>query len=174
MKPLTPEQHKALLAHLSRMEHDYWSATLELIARTGARTAEALMVTRPDFDLQAGEVKIQGVKGSKTRMVPIDGPAARRIMEGISRPPDTAQATQSRRLRREWDRLRFWLFGQSADGVTLHGLRATIAHRAFDASGNNILVAQEILGHVNVANTGRYLEKSRLREHRKGLLKAIG
>lgn len=174
MKPLTPEQHKALLTHLSSLEPDYQNAMLELIARTGARVSEALMVTRPDFDLELGEVRVKGIKGSRTRMVPIAKSAIPRIMAGLVHPPSTAQRSQVRRLQEYWDRVRKELFGQQAQGVTLHGLRATIAHATYAASGKDIMVPKEILGHVSVSTTGRYLEKSRIREHRTRLLKAIG
>ncbi len=173
MKPLTTTQHRALVAHLEQAPSDYWNAMLELIARTGARVSEALMVTRPDFDVKRKEVRIQGVKGSRGRVVPLPEPAMLRIMEGISRPPDTAQVSQVRRLQRHWECLRFHLFGCDAQGVTLHGLRATVALAAYAAGGKDIMVPKELLGHVSVASTGRYLEGSRIRGLRDKLLRHL-
>lgn len=125
-----------------------------LAARLGLRRAEISRVHSRDVvtTFSGPALRVLG-KGEKERTIPLPADVAellRALPTGYAFPgqdeghlaPDTVGAIINRLLPRGW---------------TLHSLRHRFATRVFHASGGNLLVTQQLLGHSSVATTQIYV-----------------
>lgn len=131
----------------------------------GMRVSEALSVTVADVDVDSGVVTITG-KGDKMREIPFDrdgeafGVIIDRIREVgtgplVGLPDRTARYTVTALAKK----VGAASFGKTQ--VSSHDLRATSATSLHTASGNNIRLVQEFLGHANVKQTEIYVGVTR-------------
>jgi len=151
-------------------------ALLETLYATGVRASEAAALKLADLHLDLEYVRVIG-KGDKERIVPIgrEAVAALKAYLGTDRPrPATAAAGEAvflSRTGRPLDRSAVWRivrkYGRRA-GITKHLTPHTLRHSFAThlvSRGADLRVVQELLGHVNIATTQRYLhvDASRLK-----------
>lgn len=175
-KPLSEDAIESLLSAvdgddpLSRRDR----AILEFLYATGARVSELCGVSFAELDLDARTVVLFG-KGSKERVVPFGGPAARAMTEWLS-----SDARPSLQLGRRFSRddenavflgargkriTRQTVFdiveraatnsGLGVEHVSPHVLRHSCATHLLD-HGADLRVVQEMLGHASISTTQRY------------------
>lgn len=174
-KPLTEDEVTGLLDSIegddpiARRDR----ALLELLYATGMRVSEACGLSLADLDLDEGIARVFG-KGSKERIVPFGGAAARALREwfGPGGRPELVPARWARRgdseavfLGRRGARIgrqHVWLILQErgervglADRLSPHVLRHSCATHLLDR-GADLRVVQELLGHVSIATTQVY------------------
>jgi integrase/recombinase XerD len=147
-------------------------ALLELGYASGLRASELVGLDLESVDLDERIVVVLG-KGSKQRMVPFGGAAARalvRYLEG-GRPALTRARGESalfvNRFGRRLSRMGLWkvLAGYAraaglGDKVSPHVLRHSFATHLL-AGGADLRVVQELLGHASVTTTQVYTEVDR-------------
>lgn len=131
----------------------------------GMRVAEALSVRVSDIDRKNGIITVRG-KGDKEREVPFDptSSAFQIIRERSYEVNSGLLVRMSDRTAREAigniaDRA--GVSAYTKDRVSSHDLRATAATALYVASGHNIRLVQEFLGHASVAQTEIYVGTSR-------------
>lgn len=172
MKHLEPEQYHRLLRQLPKHRAtNPFALLIELIARSGMRTAEILKFdAKRDINLSQGLLKVHGVKGSNSRLVPMPKDTLRAIMyiENFTQNPKTLK----RRLRLEWAKLKQEILGFAAQGVSLHGLRASFAVSIY-LKTKDIILCQELLGHKSLSSTAYYVKLVQTRERRSEILEAL-
>lgn len=145
---------------------------LEMLYATGMRISELVGMDVGDLDMVERVATVHG-KGSKWRMVPFGGEAAKAASEYLrnSRPwLAHSPRTQALVLNARGGRLTrqgCWkvIKGRAReagleDAVTPHGLRHTFATHMLEG-GASLLVVQELLGHASVATTQIYTEVTR-------------
>lgn len=131
----------------------------------GMRISEALSVRVEDVDIDSATVTVFG-KGDKMREIPFDreGEGFQIILERIREvgtgplvglPDRTARYTVTALAKK----VGAASFGKSQ--VSSHDLRATSATSLHTASGHNIRLVQEFLGHANVKQTEIYVGVTR-------------
>jgi integrase/recombinase XerC len=140
-------------------------ALFELAYSCGLRVSELTGLDLDALDLVTGEVRVMG-KGSKTRIVPVGGHAAKAIAAwlparaGLAPPGEKALfiGRSGRRLApREVQRrikVRAAAAGLDAD-VHPHMLRHSFASHVLQSSGD-LRAVQEMLGHASIASTQVY------------------
>jgi integrase/recombinase XerD len=147
-------------------------ALLELAYASGLRASELVGLDLESVDLDERLVVVVG-KGSKQRMVPFGGAAARalvRYLEG-GRPALTRARGEAalfvNRFGRRLSRMGLWkvLAGYAraaglGDKVSPHVLRHSFATHLL-AGGADLRVVQELLGHASVTTTQVYTEVDR-------------
>lgn len=140
-------------------------AIFELAYSSGLRVSELTGLDVGSIDAKSGEARVLG-KGSKTRLVPVGGPALKAIAAwmarrgGIARPGEAALFVNARGRRlgpREVQRrVKRWA---RAAGLTQdvhpHMLRHSFASHVLQSSGD-LRAVQEMLGHASVASTQVY------------------
>lgn len=149
-------------------------AILEFLYATGARVSELCGVSFADLDLEARTAVLFG-KGSKERMVPFGGPAAKALADWLaddarpslqlggrfSRDDENAVflGARGKRITRqtvfdvvERAALRS---GLGTEHVSPHVLRHSCATHLLD-HGADLRVVQEMLGHASISTTQRY------------------
>jgi integrase/recombinase XerD len=152
-------------------------ALLELAYASGLRASELVGLSLESLDLANRLVVVLG-KGSKQRLVPFGGAAARaltRYLEG-GRPALVRGRAEAavfvNRFGRRLTRMGFWklLAGHARTAglgtrVSPHVLRHSFATHLL-AGGADLRVVQELLGHASVTTTQVYteVEKEHLRE----------
>jgi integrase/recombinase XerC len=145
-------------------------AILELLYGSGLRVAELCALRPEDLLLDQGWVRVWG-KGAKQRQVPLSGPSVEAITEYLDQgrrrlARDTSPADAvflnmlgrrlgTRDVRRILDR-------RAVSPTSPHALRHTFATHLLDG-GADIRVIQEMLGHVDLATTQRYVHVSKVR-----------
>lgn len=146
-------------------------ALLELLYGTGARVSEAVGLNLADLAGGDGLVRLYG-KGSKERLVPLGGHAARALARWLE--PGGRDVLSPERWRRKDDSEAVFLNTRGsrlsrqgafavvhargdAVGVTLgpHALRHSCATHLL-AHGADVRVVQELLGHASVTTTQLY------------------
>ena len=153
-------------------------ALLEFLYATGARISEALEVTRSDYFVDEGFVRLFG-KGRKERLVPVGEEAALWIQnyEKMARPqlanPFHSRDylflnSRGRKLSRmgAWKILRKYLDELGIKKhVSLHTIRHSFATHLLEG-GADLRVVQELLGHADISTTQIYthLDRFYLRE----------
>jgi integrase/recombinase XerD len=151
-------------------------ALLEFLYGTGARISEATGLDVDELRLGTDPVVRLIGKGSKHRLVPVGGYAARaleaylvRARPALARRASPAVFLNARggRLTRQgaWGVLRAAAGLARLDGVSPHTLRHSFATHMLDG-GADIRVIQELLGHASVTTTQVYtlITVDRLRE----------
>ena len=158
-------------------------AILELMYGTGARVAEVAALSVGDIDLRGRLIRLLG-KGSKERIVPFGGAAARALTDWFD------DDGRGRLVPREWkrrgdaeavflnrrggrlSRQGIWLVVRSAGEragiesmLSPHVLRHSCATHMLD-HGADLRVVQEMLGHATISTTQVYtrVSQERLRE----------
>ena len=156
-------------------------ALLEVLYASGMRASEIAGMKLTDLHLDVGYLRVVG-KGQKERVVPI-GTAAREALEAYlagQRPRLDPAHRQAEvflsRTGRPLDRETVWRIvkkyarrARIDKTITPHTLRHSFATHLV-AHGADLRAVQEMLGHVNIATTQRYLhvDASRLKAiHRK-------
>jgi integrase/recombinase XerC len=140
-------------------------AMFELLYSSGLRLAELVSLDPASTDLNAAEVRVTG-KGSKTRIVPMGGPAIAALKAWLNvraqiASPDEAALFVGKNGRRISPRtvqtqLRAWGIKQGiAQGVHPHLLRHSFATHVLQSSGD-LRAVQEMLGHASISTTQVY------------------
>jgi integrase/recombinase XerD len=143
-------------------------ALLELLYATGMRASEAAGLKRADLHLDRLYVRVIG-KGDKERIVPIGQPACAALsayLTGLRRrldPADRRPAVFLSRTGRPLDRENIWRLVKKyarraglGKNIHPHTLRHSFATHLV-SHGADLRTVQEMLGHVNIATTQRYL-----------------
>ncbi|HKB58815.1 MAG TPA: tyrosine recombinase XerC [Gallionellaceae bacterium] len=140
-------------------------AMFELLYSSGLRLAELVSLDPGSFDFNDATVRVTG-KGSKTRIVPVGGPAIAAlkawlaVREQLARPDETALfvGKNGRRIspRTVQLELRKWGIRQGiASRVHPHLLRHSFATHVLQSSGD-LRAVQEMLGHASISTTQVY------------------
>ena len=140
-------------------------AMFELLYSSGLRLAELVSLDPGSFDFNDATVRVTG-KGSKTRIVPVGGPAIAAlkawlaVREELARPDETALfvGKNGRRIspRTVQLELRKWGIRQGiASRVHPHLLRHSFATPVLQSSGD-LRAVQEMLGHASISTTHVY------------------
>lgn len=172
MKHLNPDQyHKLLKALPAYRATNPFALLIELIARSGMRTHEILAFQpQRDINISQGLLTVHGCKGSNTRKVPVPK-FFLKDLHGID-PSTIKPSTLKRRLRHEWTILRQQIFGFGAQGVSMHGLRASFAVAIYKAT-KDIMLVKDLLGHKSLSSTAYYINLVELDERRSEILTAL-
>lgn len=180
-KHLTIEEFQRLKAYLNA-QPDFGSMLIELILLTGMRQTEALSLESGALDESGSNLYVRGLKGSKDRIVALDGATVKRVkplFERLAR--DKARAGelisgskhndgQSRMIRRLWGKVCRKALGETYP-VTLHGLRHSWAMRLYNKS-HDIMKLKMLMGHENLNSTARYVEYAATLDCRDDVLQA--
>jgi len=140
-------------------------ALFELAYSCGLRVSELTGLDLGNVDAATGEVRVLG-KGSKTRIVPVGGPALRALAAWApvrlawARPGETALfvGRAGRRLgpRDVQRRIKLWAAAAGlAIDVHPHMLRHSFASHVLQSSGD-LRAVQEMLGHASISSTQVY------------------
>ena len=140
-------------------------AMLELFYSSGLRLSELAGLDLGDVDAADRTVRVTG-KGSKTRVVPVGGPALAALRAWLAVRVGMANATEralftSRRgsriaPRTVQERVKLWARRQGAPvGVHPHMLRHSFASHLLESSGD-LRAVQELLGHASISTTQVY------------------
>lgn len=142
-------------------------AMFELFYSSGLRLAElvGLNLEAVRADLAEGEVRVTG-KGSKTRIVPVGGPAQQALRAWLEVRPQLANAGEEALFvgarggrispRVVQLRMRDWGIKQGiSHGVHPHLLRHSFASHVLQSSGD-LRAVQEMLGHASISTTQVY------------------
>lgn len=143
---------------------------LQLMALLGLRKNELRLLKIRDIDLARAEVTIQHGKGGKVSVLPLAFSVLERDLylhvQGEARRPDEYLLYPKKDRCRPLDpsAMHRW-FGRCVENAGLpamemHGLRHTAADELWHATGN-IVLAQQLLRHENVATTITYLHPRR-------------
>ncbi len=172
---LTPDELVRLLDSVTEVRD---LALLTLAATTGIRREDLVAIPLSGYDANRGELQFYEAKKRRTRTVPLDVKAARRLDLYLhSRDRESRWLFPSPRVprshisgRHAWDVLNYWLDRVNLPRRPFHALRATAYKLAkargwsveFAAAllGDTIRVAQEFYG---VATPGEMLETMRAR-----------
>lgn len=166
MKFLNDSELDMLLISLNKRKGERDSILLRMTLFTGARSCEALAVTKAD--LTEGCVFLRGAKGSNDRLVPVPIDFYRELQMLASSLQDDARLfpITTRQMRRIWDQYR------TNKNMGVHSLRHTLGVRHYQ-SCEDIHATKTVLGHVSISNTLVYLNyvesTKRLRETMKGV-----
>ena len=163
---LSPDEAVALVSRedptpLGRRDR----ALFELAYSSGLRVSELTGLDVGAVDAATGEARVLG-KGSKTRIVPVGGPALAAIAAWLperarlARPGEAALfvGSSGRRLtpREVQRRIKRWA---AAAGISVdvhpHMLRHSFASHVLQSSGD-LRAVQEMLGHASIASTQVY------------------
>lgn len=178
-KHLTPSELERLVEQFTKsadsdMHFDRYETRLvlmlEIMARTGMRTDEALRFTVGSIDRANSTIHVHraaknSYKGSMrvpedliVRMLYLatkdNIPADREFSLILIGAP--TQVARQRRLQRFWDVLRFKLYGTGCP-ITLHGLRHTAASVIYRASGNDVRAVKSFLRHKSLSSSFHYI-----------------
>lgn len=169
-RDLTIDHFQALLA---ACEDDRERAVLWLLYGCGLRCVEVSRLDVPDYDPGERVLHVVGKAGHE-RHVPVPAPVHRAIQAYLvsQRAPRTGPlmrniTTPTRLSPNRIAKLTAGLFARSGvkvrphDGRSAHGLRAAAASDLLDQC-EDVRVAQQFLGHKNVATTSRYLRRRTL------------
>ncbi len=140
-------------------------ALFEIAYSSGLRVSELTGLDLDSIDAATGEARVTG-KGSKTRIVPVGGPALAALAgwlacrAGIAKPGETALfvGRSGKRLSpREVQRsIKRWAAAAGlAMDVHPHMLRHSFASHVLQSSGD-LRAVQEMLGHASIASTQVY------------------
>ncbi len=148
-------------------------AVLEVLYGTGLRISELVGLSLPDVDIDGESLRAFG-KGSKERVVPLMGMAARSLGEWLG--PAGRPALEPERWARRSDADAVFLNARGgrlsrqgawgivrrhaeavglADRLSPHVLRHSCATHLLD-HGADVRVVQELLGHASISTTQRY------------------
>lgn len=131
----------------------------------GMRVAEALTVRVSDVDRKNGIITVRG-KGDKEREVPFDPTSSAfeiirdrcyEVGSGLL----VGMSDRSARTSISAIAGRAGVEAYTKENVSSHDLRATAATALYVASGHNIRLVQEFLGHASVSQTEIYVGTSR-------------
>ena len=141
-------------------------AMMELIYSSGLRLAELVSLDIDTIDFRDGEMMVTG-KGSKSRMLPVGGPAIAALQHWIKQRKTLLKNTEEKALfintrgRRVSTRTVQQRLARAAQirglGQHLHPhmLRHSFATHMLEASGD-LRAVQELLGHANLSTTQVY------------------
>ena len=140
-------------------------AIFELAYSCGLRVSELAGLDLDSIDARSGEVRVTG-KGSKTRIVPVGGPALAALQAWLperarrARPGEVALflGRSGRRIttREVQRRIKHWAAAAGLDvDVHPHMLRHSFASHVLQSSGD-LRAVQEMLGHASIASTQVY------------------
>lgn len=147
------------------------SAIIEFLYSTGCRSAEALGCNITDMDLIGGSVLVTG-KGNRERVLPLGGPAVKKLHRYLKLRREIGWGTLSEALfinrygKRMNPRTLHRIVKKTADisGVVKkvgpHTIRHTFATHMLEG-GCNLRTVQEMLGHRRLHTTQLYTHLSR-------------
>jgi integrase len=159
-------------------EPDAWVwPVISLIAKLGLRVgADATWIQREAVveGLRGGVSMSLWSKGSKLRQVPVK--PVREELEALLEIPNwryvrdiiRPEIQERDRNARAYERISQYMKKIALDAginpaeVYTHRFRRTAAVRVYDASGHDLKLVQELLGHSDISTTGTYLQANRL------------
>jgi integrase/recombinase XerC len=165
---LSPDETQRLLAfdedHALALRD---KAMFELFYSSGLRLAELNGLVLGDIDRADGTVRVTG-KGSKTRVVPVGGPALAAIDAWLAaraliapsheRALFVGQGGSRLGARAVQVRLKLWAAKQGLDrSLHPHALRHSFASHVLQSSGD-LRAVQEMLGHASISTTQVYTQ----------------
>ncbi len=145
-------------------------AILELLYATGIRVGELVALDVEDLDFKARLVRVMG-KGRKERIVPLGQPAARAVTAWLNaregKPASAGKRAMflNNRGGRLTDRSVRRLIKKYVDQLALnhnlspHAIRHSFASHLL-SRGADLRVIQELLGHVSLSSTQKYIHTS--------------
>lgn len=153
-----PEGKDDLQKMLDQCTNDDQRVLVTLLGMCGLRMKEARTLSPFSIDLRNRTIKVLG-KGNRERIVPISPAAweviAMKVMEAQLERRETLISYADRSARHC-----ITILASRANvtrRVASHDLRATFATEVYRNSGNDIRVAQELLGHANLKDTQVYV-----------------
>jgi integrase/recombinase XerD len=165
----TPKSPRKLPGYLGISE-------LELLYATGLRVSELVNLPANDLHLEEGYLVAFG-KGQKERLVPVGGPAVRRVRDYLAGPrADILRGRESRALfvtRRggPFTRMGFWkllrryaLKAGIKAPLSPHKLRHSFATHLVEG-GADLRAVQAMLGHADLSTTQIYTHVNRVHLH---------
>jgi integrase len=173
---LEPKQVQALMSYMITQRSNTQTILIEIIARTGCRSNEAMDITLQDVDLD-GWLRITGSKRSNDRKAPIPKSLAQMLVVTLNQEPawkliSNTKDSALRLLRTHWIKVRREALGYHAKDVTLHGLRTTFAVNVYKNAGKDVLLVQELLGHKSINSTMHYVKITQTEERANDVLRA--
>jgi integrase len=133
---------------------------IRLLATTGLRLGEALMLEWPDIDLPGRAIRLRDAKaGARTVHI---GAAAVAILDAVADKSGPVVQDRDGALLRDSRAQHAWARLRERAGLPdgrLHDLRHTAGTFAALA-GANAFVVRDLLGHKTLAMTGRYVERA--------------
>ena len=123
----------------------------ELYLATGARLQELLNVTKKDIDAEDQTIFLRGLKGSRSRAIPLK----RRLFRRLSAYAKTISTHRifpisGRRVQQIWD-------DYKPCNKSIHALRHTVAYD-IQRKFRDIKLTQTVLGHRSITNTMIYVD----------------
>lgn len=160
---------KKIEAWLSRQQKDYWLRQMLwcLFYGAGLRRQEALNLEIKDVNISYKTLKVLGIKGGKTRLLPLSTRQVRAISEYLkSERPAAKEGFENRLILGRRGGSARSLLGAELEhwqvktglgkALTWHALRHTIATHLFE-QGLRLEQVSRFLGHQNIASTEHYL-----------------
>lgn len=167
-RSLSPEQVSKVIAVLP---DDRARLIVSLMLNEAMRRAEVAAALMSDVDLRAKTIEIRGkgFRGVASRLMPLS-PDTCRVLDAYmtERGGTSGHLICSRRspqvgLTAHYigEMVRDWMNEAGIkngryDGVSAHAFRHTAAEDIYEASGGNIRVVQQALGHANLSTTAQY------------------
>lgn len=168
LKYFTTDQMKRIYHYIDQNPRYPMNLCIELLALTGMRAKELMLLTFRDINTDTQRVEIRAAKGSQHRSAPISWSLCNRITEVaaemglnsydlisdfISR--DAIMTSRHNLLCQYFARIKAAAFiGQSLPG--LHGFRHTVAKRVYEST-RDVYAVKMALGHVAVSSTEHYM-----------------
>lgn len=155
-----PNGRQDLSKMLDECSNDSQRMLLVLTGMCGLRIGEALSLRPQDINLKERTIKVWG-KGSKIRTVPISDTAWDMVCASVVEAMLDGKAKLLGYADRSARMVITTLAERAGIGrpVASHDLRATFATEAYVASGYDLRVVQELLGHASPDQTQIYVER---------------
>jgi integrase len=151
------KKHRPKKADTPTKANPFAVAAIRLLALTGCRENEILTLRWDAVDLERGYLRLKDTKTGKS--VRALGESAAELLAQLPRIEGNAHVLPGHKdgdhlkeIRRVWEAVRF---AAKLEAVRLHDLRHSYASVPA-ASGESLLVIQSLLGHTDIATTGRY------------------
>jgi integrase len=154
---LTPSEENALFAQCTG-DQEYLTPILVCALHTAMRKSEILKLEWNRVDLKTGYITVTQTKSGKDRNIPLSSTLKKHLTalfdtrqsNYVFANPDTQKPYTD--LKKPWAKV---LENAKVKGFRFHDLRHTAATRMV-ASGIDLIVVQDILGHADINTTMRY------------------
>lgn len=151
---------------IKRVEGEVYKAAIATLAFTGLRISELCNLKYSDVDLQEGIIKVEGGKGAKNRVIPINKKLERRLKEYIKdKAPYEGHffMVDSKSISSHMVNSRLKRAGEDLEkgNITAHILRHSFATNLI-RKGISPFVVGKLLGHSDIRTTGIYVHSDLL------------
>lgn len=190
-RKLTPEQIRVFLDHIKNNYHDHYYLLFKIMVGTGLRLSEALYINNSDFSMDCSKLRVRLCKSDMIIERQIPDLLKEDIKHYLAKYGDrlfdgflfcckrknkghiikaTTVISMLVKVRRDLAKKdpSFLNKGTLYD-LSTHALRAAYITGIYEASGNNLVLCKDIIGHKNIATTARYVRLTRgTQEHNIG------